>query len=91
MKGLKKARMTSKKTLNYKSHKRPTRRLIGGKDPSIVPPPPDIGVGWNLRWVDVAFNGHELFLFDRETKKFLGAGNLGGVSNYYKNFRDIGF
>ena len=41
MKGLKKARMTSKKTSNYKSRpKRLTRRLIGGKDPSIVPQPP---------------------------------------------------
>lgn len=90
MKGLKKARMTSKKTSNYKSHKRPTRRLIGGKDPSIVPQPPQ-HLGLNLRWVDVAFNSQELFLFDRETKKFLGAGVLGGGSNYYKNFRDIGF
>jgi len=65
--------MTSKKSLNYKSHKRPTRRLIGGKDPSIVPQPPQ-PPGMNLRWVDVAVFGKDLFLYDRETKEFVTHG-----------------
>ena len=81
MKGLKKARMTSKKTSNYKSRpKRLTRRLIGGKDPSIFKQPPQVSaaesLGWTspTRWIDIAMpaGGRPMYIFDRETHKFLG-------------------